>query len=120
MGARWKRFELTAPAQFLLLRRYITLIPPPVLAWPAAATAAPHITAVGTSARPVLDGRLDDSVWLEAPASDAFRQKFPTTRAESTDKTAAVPQWRAGLGDIYSFDRVPTPVAPASSYPTAR
>jgi hypothetical protein len=48
---------------------------------------APHITAVHVSEPPVLDGRLDDAAWRQAPAAQAFTQKAPMEGAAATERT---------------------------------
>src|SRR4051812_18739706 len=43
----------------------------------AAVVSVPHLAATRIDKPPVLDGRLDETVWRTAPSSDAFTQKLP-------------------------------------------
>ena len=61
-----------------------------------AATAASQATdstrrlaAVRVATQPVLDGRLDDAAWLEAPAASGFWQARPTPGQPETERTEA-------------------------------
>ena len=47
------------------------------------------VTAVKTTERIMLDGRLDEPVWMQAPAADEFLQKLPRNGAPATEKTVA-------------------------------
>jgi hypothetical protein len=47
------------------------------------------ITAVRISERITLDGRLDERVWTEAPATEGFFQKLPRNGAPATEDTVA-------------------------------
>ncbi len=47
------------------------------------------VTAVRTTERIMLDGRLDEPVWVQAPAADDFLQKLPRNGAPATEKTVA-------------------------------
>jgi hypothetical protein len=49
--------------------------------------ALPHVSAVHVSDPPVLDGRLDDAAWRQAPVSAAFSQKAPVEGAAPTERT---------------------------------
>jgi hypothetical protein len=50
-------------------------------------TTRPHIRAVRTSERPVIDGKLDDPAWRRAPPSTSFTQHFPDEGALPTERT---------------------------------
>jgi hypothetical protein len=90
-------FRLTLPPVY---------VPPPLalpvgtaLAWLLAQTAPlapapaftpavrPHIRAVRTPQRPVIDGKLDDAVWRLAPPSTTFTQHFPDEGAPPSERT---------------------------------
>jgi hypothetical protein len=58
----------------------------PVLLAAAIAT-PPHLPARRTSHAPLVDGRLDDEAWHEAPATSAFTQKFPDEGAAPSEAT---------------------------------
>jgi hypothetical protein len=47
------------------------------LVWAGDSLATPHLPAVRVQRAPVIDGRLDDGVWSQVQASEAFTQKFP-------------------------------------------
>ncbi|HVR01764.1 MAG TPA: DUF5916 domain-containing protein [Polyangia bacterium] len=47
----------------------------------------PHIHAVRTSQRPVIDGKLDDPAWRRAVPSDTFTQHFPNEGAPPSERT---------------------------------
>jgi Domain of unknown function (DUF5916)/Carbohydrate family 9 binding domain-like len=47
----------------------------------------PHIRAVRTTQRPVIDGRLDDPAWRSAVPSDTFTQHFPSEGAPPSERT---------------------------------
>jgi hypothetical protein len=47
------------------------------------------VTAVRLTEQITLDGRLDEPVWLQAPAADDFLQKLPRNGAPATEKTVA-------------------------------
>jgi hypothetical protein len=51
------------------------------------AAAAPRLRAFRTAAPPVIDGRLDDPAWQQAPASRAFTQKAPFEGAPPSEAT---------------------------------
>ena len=51
--------------------------------------AARIVTAVRITERIALDGRLDEPVWMQAPAADDFLQKLPRNGAPATEKTVA-------------------------------
>jgi len=53
----------------------------------AVSTAAPHMTAVRVDRPPVLDGKLDDTVWQRAKPSDTFTQKLPDAGKAPTHAT---------------------------------
>lgn len=46
-----------------------------------------NLLAVRTATPPVIDGRLDDSVWQDAPADDRFWQSFPNDGHEPSEQT---------------------------------
>ncbi len=48
----------------------------------------PAIFAARATTPPHLDGRLDDTVWGDAPSSDAFTQKYPDEGAPPTERTS--------------------------------
>ena len=48
----------------------------------------PAVRAVEAAEPPVLDGRLDDAVWLDAPPADGFRQREPSPGAPATELTS--------------------------------
>jgi hypothetical protein len=50
-------------------------------------TEVPHLAALRVSEAPLLDGRLDDSVWRDAPASDAFIEKYPVPGRPAPERT---------------------------------
>jgi hypothetical protein len=50
-------------------------------------TEPPRLAAAPAKAPPVIDGRLDDAAWREAPATTAFTQKFPNEGAAPSDRT---------------------------------
>jgi hypothetical protein len=58
--------------------------PPPVA---ALLPPRPRITAVRAATPPLIDGRLDDRVWLTATPSDAFTQHFPDEGAPPSERT---------------------------------
>jgi hypothetical protein len=45
------------------------------------------LLAVRTAEPPVIDGRLDDHVWRDAPADDRFRQSFPDDGKTPSERT---------------------------------
>jgi hypothetical protein len=47
----------------------------------------PHLTAVHVDSPPVLDGRLDDAAWKQAPVSSTFFQKAPREGKDPTERT---------------------------------
>ena len=47
----------------------------------------PSIGAVRAAQPPIIDGRLDDSVWLKAPLIDTFVQEKPVEGAQATERT---------------------------------
>jgi hypothetical protein len=47
----------------------------------------PHIRAVRTSERPVIDGKLDDPAWRSAPPSATFTQHFPNEGDQPSERT---------------------------------
>ena len=47
------------------------------------------VTAVRITEQITLDGRLDEPVWMQAPAADDFLQKLPRNGAPATEKTVA-------------------------------
>jgi hypothetical protein len=49
--------------------------------------ALPHVSAVHVVDPPVLDGRLDDAAWRDAPVTAAFTQKQPVEGAAPTEQT---------------------------------
>jgi hypothetical protein len=63
------------------------LAPPTAPLAPFTPTVRPHIRAVRTPKRPVIDGRLDDAVWRLAPPSTSFTQHFPDEGAPPTERT---------------------------------
>jgi hypothetical protein len=48
----------------------------------------PHVRALHVVEPPVLDGRLDDAAWRDAPASAAFTQKSPREGEAPTERTS--------------------------------
>src|SRR5215470_7976365 len=48
---------------------------------------APHLSAQRTTQPVRIDGRLDDAAWQEAPASEAFTQKFPDEGRAPSERT---------------------------------
>jgi hypothetical protein len=63
--------------------------PPPLVGPPAPFVPAvrPHLRAVRTAKRPVIDGKLDDPVWQQAIPSDTFTQHFPYEGAPPSERT---------------------------------
>ena len=61
--------------------------PPAPAAAPFAPVARPHLRAVRTPKRPVIDGKLDDPAWSRAIPSDAFTQHFPDEGAPPSERT---------------------------------
>jgi uncharacterized protein DUF5916 len=59
----------------------------PLLAFAAAALGSPELAAVRTDAPPVIDGRLDDTTWGAAAATDRFTQKTPLEGASPSERT---------------------------------
>jgi hypothetical protein len=53
----------------------------------AAAANPPHAHAQHVKEPPVLDGKLDDDAWREAPATSSFTQKSPVEGAAPTERT---------------------------------
>ena len=51
--------------------------------------AARVVTAIRTTERIMLDGRLDEAVWAQAPLADGFFQKLPTNGAPASERTEA-------------------------------
>jgi hypothetical protein len=51
------------------------------------AAAQPSLDAARTTVAPVVDGRLDDPAWANAPVSDVFTQHFPDEGASPTERT---------------------------------
>lgn len=49
--------------------------------------AAPTLSSVRTSSAPIIDGRLDDVVWLQAVRTSSFTQKTPEEQATPGDRT---------------------------------
>jgi hypothetical protein len=47
----------------------------------------PHLVAARTTTPPVLDGRLDDAAWTQAPTTSAFTQKFPAEGSSPSEPT---------------------------------
>jgi hypothetical protein len=54
---------------------------------PGALPPRPHVIASRAATPPVIDGRLDDPVWLTALPSDSFTQHYPDEGAPPTDRT---------------------------------
>jgi hypothetical protein len=59
----------------------------PFLPFSALDEAPPHYHATQAAAPPVIDGRIDDAVWLRADAVSSFTQKFPSDGKSPVDKT---------------------------------
>jgi len=59
----------------------------PGLAWAQASGPVRVLTAVRASSPPVIDGRLDDRVWSEAPPLSGFLQRDPDEGMPATDDT---------------------------------
>jgi hypothetical protein len=57
------------------------------LTWAASTPDPPHAVAVRTSTAPVIDGKLDDPVWQNAPLHAGFRQEYPKDGADPTEPT---------------------------------
>jgi Domain of unknown function (DUF5916) len=47
----------------------------------------PHLTAVHAPAPPLIDGHLDDPVWMLSPGSSLFRQSFPFDGGKPSETT---------------------------------
>ena len=62
-------------------------VSPPAPATPFVPAVRPHIRAVRTSERPVIDGKLDDPAWRRAIPSDTFTQHFPDEGAPPSERT---------------------------------
>ncbi|HVZ87786.1 MAG TPA: DUF5916 domain-containing protein [Polyangia bacterium] len=54
---------------------------------PTAGAGQPHLTAVHTSTPPLIDGRLDDVAWREAPGAGDFTQWYPFDGGTPSEKT---------------------------------
>jgi len=71
----------------------------------------PHLAAVHTARPPLIDGRLDDSVWQAAALTDAFTQQSPFDGAKPSERT----QMRVLYDDqalyfAFDCDQVNTPI----------
>src|SRR5262245_12353773 len=52
-----------------------------------ASIALSSLTPARVTTAPMIDGRLDDAVWVHVPASDSFTQSFPTDGAAASAPT---------------------------------
>lgn len=63
----------------------LPFLPGRVLAQDVADAHRPSIQATPASESPLIDGRLDDAAWLQAPVAEGFRQREPSPGALATE-----------------------------------
>jgi hypothetical protein len=63
------------------------MLPATILLAALTSASPPHLRATPTQRAPVVDGRLDDEVWKQAEATDAYTQKFPNEGEPPSDPT---------------------------------
>jgi hypothetical protein len=73
--------------------------------------AVPHLAAVATTKPPLIDGRLNDQAWRDAPGTDAFRQYFPFDGAAPSEHTTVrVVYDAANLYIGFDCEQIHTPI----------
>lgn len=71
----------------------------------------PHLTAARAATAPLIDGRLDDAIWQDAPATDSFTQSFPFDGGKTSERTRVrVVYDEAAIYFGFDCEQVHTPI----------